>query len=1043
MLEIFLLGPFHATLAGKPIAGFESNKVRALFAYLAVECQRPQPRTTIAGLLWPDVPEAKALKNLRQALTNLKKCLNDNENTVPYLNISRATIQLNPTAEYSADVKKLQDKVSLLSDEAFTASPITSPKEFIDLYRGDFLSGFYLDDNEPFDEWASLKREYLHQQMVNATLELAHVHQRRGEYDEMLVYARKHLALEPWSEAAHRKVIIGLSHTGRRSAAVQQYDICKGVLKRELGLEPSTETTELYQRIKTAAPRHNLPPQPNQIVGRIEELAQIQALLADPANRLLTLLGPGGVGKTRLAIQLAHQRLQAYLHGIIFVPLADLDDATLLLPRIADAARIPLSGNASIKEQIKNFFRDKEILLILDNFEHLIEAAGVLSEILEAAPELSILTTSRERLRLRWENVLEIQGLSFSAHDSPAVKLFETSAKRTSANFILSDEMHADVQKICKLVEGLPLGIELAAAWIHNVPPEKIVAELINSLDVLQSDLRDANPRHKSTRAVFEHSWHLLDSLEQLLLQKLAIFRGAFTSEAVQSICGDAASIHYLVDKSLVQELKENDQDYYRLHELIRQFAFEKTTIDPAFFQRYCNSHAEYYLEYLATNETAFVQENDSPRREIPFVIDNIRAAWKWGIENQILPLIEASAFGLLILYSLRDWHAEALDVFSQASDLYESYTDDTSLRVLASLLHGKGVALYRTFQYALSKEVLIESVKISRELDDIALEGIGLCLLGSVNSLMGELKEGEANLLASTKIGKQIENNFILGRANNNLGLIYQDWGEKQKEEEAFLASIEANRKLGDHYDLCKVLNNYGLMKLNRGELDDAQDIFKETLEITIKIGSRSVESIALGNLGVVAYRKGDFEEAIKWYTQKLLIARDIGDQAIIAQAIIGLGVFHSKLKEPAEILEYYQEGLTIYEAIDLKWGICFANLNLGELYINMGELDLAEKCYKRALSLGVEIEYPYYIHFAILEYGRLARERADFSEAVKLVTIVRYIPELNAEILKQADELLKSLEGKIPAKEFSEWIQSAKSNCREDVIRIASNLL
>ncbi len=1064
MLAIFLLGPFHVTLARKAISGFESNKVRALFAYLAVEYQRPQPRTTIAGLLWPDVPETKALRNLRQALANLKKCLKDNENTVPYLNISRATIQINPSAEYSVDVRKLLDKISLVNDEAFTASSITSPKEIIDLYRGDFLSGFYLEDSEPFDEWASLKREYLHEQMVNATLELARIHQRRGEYDEMLVYARKHLALEPWSEVAHRQVIVGLSHTGRRSAAVQQFEICKGVLKRELGLEPSTETTELYQRIKNATPRHNLPPQPNQIVGRKEELAQIQALLADTANRLLTLLGPGGVGKTRLAIQLAHQRLQAYIHGIVFVPLADLNSPALLLPQIADAARIsmadldittlllpriadsvgiPLSGNTSIKEQIKNFFRDKEILLILDNFEHLVESASVLSEILEAAPELNILVTSRERLRLRWENVLEIQGLSFSTQNSPAVKLFEASAKRTSSNFSLTDDMHPDAQKICELVEGLPLGIELAAAWVHNISLEKIVAEITKSLEVLQSDMRDANPRHKSTRAVFEHSWSLLEDSEQMLLQRSAIFRGTFTHEAVQKVCGNAKLLQKLVDKSLVQILEENERRYYRLHELIRQFASEKIALELVNFRTYSNNHAKYYLEILATSKNTFVQEDDFSRREIPFLVDNIRVAWKWGIENRMTQLVEASAFGLSILYSLKDWHIEALDVFSHAYNLYTSQPDKVPTPVLAHLLNGKGIALYRNFQYAQAKEVFSESVRISREVGDAEMEGVALCLLGSVNSLAGELEEGEINLLESIKIGKKTGNNFILGRANNNLGLIYQDRGEQQKEEEAFLTSIEANREQGDYYDLCKVLNNYGLLKLNRGMLDEAQELFEESLEITIRIESRSVMSISLGNLGTVAYRKENIEEAIKWYDKKLLIARDIGDQAIIAQAITGLGVLYSKLKEPAEVLGYYQEGLAIYEAIDLKWGICFANLNLGELYIKMGELDLAEKCYKRTLDLGLDIEYPYYIQFAILEYGRLAQGRSEFSEAVKLATTVRYIPELNAEILEQADKLLMSLKEKVSEKEFSKWIEVAKSNHPKDVNRIATNLL
>jgi predicted ATPase len=327
----------------------------------------------------------------------------------------------------------------------------------------------------------------------------------------------------------------------------------------------------------------NLPPQPTPFIGREYEISQITALLAEPTCRLLTLVGPGGIGKTRLALEAAGLQRSAFAQGAYLVPLQPLSSPEFIVPAIAETLHFQFYSVDDPKHQLLDYLRDRSLLLVMDNFEHLLNSAQLISEILAFAPDVKVLATSRERLNLLEEWVLDVQGLSAPANeteteilDYDAVQLFLQSAQRIQVGFTLTDAQKPAVARICHLVGGMPLGLELAAAWVRALACEEIADEIERGLDLLATSARNVEPRHRTMRIVLDHSWNLLTNIERDVFQRLSVFKGGFRKEAAQNVTGTSIqTLSALVDKSLIR-VSANGR--YEQHELLWQYAREKLT---------------------------------------------------------------------------------------------------------------------------------------------------------------------------------------------------------------------------------------------------------------------------------------------------------------------------------------------------------------------------------------------------------------------------------------------------------------------------------
>ncbi len=555
-LRISCFGEFQAELDGKPIQNFFTDKARALLAYLAVERARPHTRAHLAGLLWSDQPDEQALHNLRQTLTYLRKALGEGTASSALLLVERDTIRLNPAAQVWLDVRAFEEGLRRASRPERNGDGWRwlNPQRLSDalaLYRGPFLDQLVLEGSPLFDEWSSLLREQLNHRCVEGLALMADYHERQGETALARQALSRLLSLTPWEETAHAQMMRLLAQDGQRSAAQSQYVLLRRYLREHLGLEPSSHTTALFEAIRSGSPvealyppaRHNLPPPGPSFVGRQPELSELLDSAIDPGCRMLTLLGPGGAGKTSLALETARRLVGIFPGGVYYAPLRAVSQAGELAAALAEALDCNFSERQPPAAQLCDFLRRKNLLLVLDNFEQLLPDAGstaLLAEILAEAPQVKLIVTSRERLNLREECIFPVEGLRFpdgadlpgSPEDYEALALFQRRARQVKRRFQLEGENLAAAVKICRLVDGLPLAIELAAATLWNRSCPELAATVQHDLDALQDTSVNAPQHHSSLRAVFEFSWGLLEPEEQQTLARLAVFRGGFNIQA-------------------------------------------------------------------------------------------------------------------------------------------------------------------------------------------------------------------------------------------------------------------------------------------------------------------------------------------------------------------------------------------------------------------------------------------------------------------------------------------------------------------------------
>jgi DNA-binding SARP family transcriptional activator len=643
-LYLQLLGGFAVAIDQQPVTKFRSAKSRALLAYLATQPDRDHARTTLATLLWGDLPEDAAKTNLRIELSNLNKLLADH----PALVIERNTVRFQ-SAYAAVDVITFQQALT-----TFGALPVETQRReverlgtAVELYQGEFLNGFSVTDAPAFDEWRVMTQEQLHEQAMGALTRLQQHYAEAGRWGELVAVARRQLALVPWQESAHRNLMQALAAQGQRDAALEQYARCVAVLQSELGIEPTPATQEMAARLRStragetqalpALARHNLPQQSKTLVGRKAEIQQIYDLVQQ--ERLVTLLGLGGVGKSRLAQAVAQQALPDFADGVWFVSLAQIDATANAPDRIAlamaAAIGFPLTNAQQPLVELAAHLAKKEILFVLDNWDQLTPAAETLCEHLLATQAVHILATSRLRLQVEGEIVIPVEGLPAKA----AFALFGERARQVTPTFDAEAQRPA-IDSFCAQVAGLPLGIELAASWVEHFT----VAEIGHSLTEIVIAPEQAAVyvnRHQTLNALFEYSWRLLSSAQQTILARLSAFRGGFDRAAVSAVAdSNLSDLSLLIAHSLVQRVAAGRYD---LHPLVQEFAAGKLALTavPLLF----GNHAAYYLPLLTTTEST-----KYATLQIDFA--NIRSAWQRTVEAANGALIEPhiSSFGEFIM---------------------------------------------------------------------------------------------------------------------------------------------------------------------------------------------------------------------------------------------------------------------------------------------------------------------------------------------------------------------------------------------------------
>jgi predicted ATPase/transcriptional regulator with XRE-family HTH domain len=681
------------------------------------------------------------------------------------------------------------------------------------------------------------------------------------------------------------------------------------VARGELRVNRLYSASKLVAAPNVSAPKTILPVFPTPLIGRDHELEQIIQLLCDPQCRLLTLVGPGGIGKTRLAIETAANMQDAFADGADFVSLVSVSSIDAVISTIANSINFAFYGPSDPKVQLLNYLQDKQILLIVDNVEHLLDRGPhqetiveLLVGILQAA-QVKLLVSSRESLGLQEEWVFEVQGLpvpeSISAEESAqntSVELFLQRARRADVQFNVTSEDYAPVVHICKLVDGNPLGIELAAAWVRTLSCSAISQELERGLDILSTSARDFPARHRSMRAVFDHSWKLLTEEEQSVILRLSVFRGGFRREAAEQVAEATLSVlAALVTKSLV---RRSGAGRYDLHELIRQFAASNLAKNPKEMRTAQERHSLYYLGLLQEQGVRLQSHQQKEAvAELTANMDNIRAAWDWSIANhEFIRLYRVSA-KLMHLFEVRNWFIEAEITFRKTADslqasIRESELDATHQVALHAMLAHLGYFQFRLGRGEEASNILSQSAAFLRTSAEPIAAVYALYYLGIDCCILGKFSAAKDSLEVSRMLARECGEHWFEAMDSEFLGRVAIEQGEYEQARQYLSEALAILRELGDPSMIAHTLSYLGRAMQLMGEYPEAARLLRESLELSRENGYNVAMSLALFGLGKIAYEEGRFQEAQSFFSESARLFQEIEDTHRLSRTLYHRGL-------------------------------------------------------------------------------------------------------------------------------------------------------
>lgn len=1072
-LTLHFLGSVDIRQNDAPVTGFVTQKALALFVYLAVTRQ-PHTRDHLDTLLWGNLARFGARRALRYALWNLRQILG------PFITVTPQNIAFNPSAATASDV---EDFLSCALPPTGIAPPtgpdIQNWRSAVELYRGEFLQGLHVRDADEFDAWMLSMRERLHMSVLESLQRLIAYETEKRNYPRGIEYARRLVELEPWNENGHRALIEFYVLNGDSGAARAQYETCRRLLAAELNAQPDSATRELVARLlpeisplpvtvtSALSPKHNLPTALTPFFGRTAELAQIVEKMREPSCRLLTLTGEGGIGKTRLAFEAAWQLAADFSDGVWFVSLSGIDPTRkktrdVLAREIAGAVNLPPGRTSALSDQLVDFLRGRQLLLVLDNFEQFLAGAGQAArgkppqrhtrgeyadgaewvrDLLSSAPGLRLLVTSRTRLNLQAEYVMRLGGLDVPeqagdehARDYSSVRLFLERAERGGVS---AEELDLDeIVQFCRMVEGLPLAVELAAARMNQVPLGEMFRALESNLDRMAATHRDVPSQHRSLRAVFENSWRLLSPAEQRVLAQASIFQVGFTREAAERIIdgsevADAiadsleknsvrvsTALDALADKSLLRWVPRTG--YFRLHPLIRQFGQEKSRLRQ--HDELEKRHAFYFLGFAAARTPRlFGPDTRAALEDIQAELTDIRSAWDWCVEHRQTDKLAAALDVLAAFYEFAGLAEEGLSLFEDAQrSLANNARIPHAFRLRLELAYGK--LLLRRHRHleaeslaerVLQEATLLDSAELvaeSRYLRGIALSHIpdtqeelaelerartgahaaqqtrleALCLLrlGMVAMRAGEYPAAKHYTRQALAIFETVIDLRYTGACLAMLGLVEYTLGEILEAISSQTRAIEISDQIRDVYLKAVTLHNLGNTFAARGQYDEALACMEQSesshreVGSVLAIGSQAQKGVLLALEGRWADARNELQDITK-------VAAPGQTRREYGWANRGLALLARRQGQIADAIRFSRLALKSAQHWDDSIDRAEAGIVLADALFEQGAPEEAEEYYRLVLMLRQKMHQPHLLPEAMAGLAHVALRRGDHASA------------------------------------------------------------
>jgi len=698
--------------------------------------------------------------------------------------------------------------------------------------------------------------------------------------------------------------LMSIGHGGQILLSQVTYELVKeelpqDILVEELGshaLKGLTHPEQVYQilipglltefpALKSFVDRlNNLPAQVTHFVGRESEIEALSELLLDPNLPLVSIIAPGGMGKTRLALELGERMLDQFQNGVFFVELAPISNSENIIPAVAEAVGYQFQqGGRSPKQQVLDYLEKKHMLLILDNFEHLMDGAELVTEILNSASKLKILVTSRQRLYQPGETLFTLPGLglpdldkSGDASQFAAIELFQQTARRARTDFVITPANLQDVVQICRLVQGMPLGILLAASWITVLSETEIATEIQGSLDILEAEGSELPERQRSVRAVFDYAWSMMNETEQVVFVKLALFRGGFTREAAQKVTGTRLrQLQSLLNKALLS--RDAEQERYTIHELLRQYAEEKLHQSGQYRQTR-QDHTHYYLNYLATQTANLKGAEQLPTlKQIQVDFKNIREAWNEAVEGRQYDLIGQSLEGMYLFCFLQSRLEDGKTLFDQAREGLAPGADQEPHPVWLAL----GIRFYRAEDnQSVLKERLENSLAAARDRDDKLEAAFCLQSLGTIAHYVDQNPPHAIEYYEEcVAIYRQLGERYYLAQTLSKLGEAYQLLGQTELTFKYVNEAYQLQREIGDRMGESETLRALGMTTYQIGDYDVSVNILEKAFAIQLETNYVVGQATSRLFLGFFNFLRGEMERGREVVNQGLAQALDVVD--------------------------------------------------------------------------------------------------------------------------------------------------------------------
>jgi len=830
-----------------------SRKAEAIVIYLLFSEKTSVEREEMATLLWADMPESNALTNLRVTLANIKKQCGD------LLLVTRRRISIHPEAVIETDRTALEKTIKSTAANGLEKKelPLEQARilaEKMALYRGDFLQGFFVRNAIAFEDWAAYERETLRRQMIDALQMLIHTFKKNHMLREGIAAANQLLFIDSFNDAAYQWLIELYALNGERDKALETYEKYYTFLAEEIGVEPTDEVVALAEAVRdgSLAPEgpavisletsglpvpNNIPMELSPFFGRRAELAQLRDYLHNPHLRLVTMIGQGGTGKTRLAIEAARQNLRQFPDGVWFVKLESVVSADLVLPEIYKVLGITYPQREKAQDELVAYMNGHHILMVLDNFEHLLDASAIISDVIRRTENSKVIVTSREMTGLPEETNMFLGGLegnqdvtqkgqAFDEKLSDAGRMFVERARRMAPDFAPKAKDVLLIEAICELVAWLPLGIELAAGGVRTNTLQTLHDRIADDITYLESDHPELPERQRSLMSVFNTFWEQLAEDEQMMISRLSAFCGVVTQDAARQIAG--VSVFFL--SSLVSRgfLKRVGSYGYRAHSMHRQYVRKKLKENEAEYIEISTKHRDYYFTML---ERIVRSLRDSPQKgmldELEEELCNLRLALQFTIERGEKQKALTFCELLMPFWKIRGYYQEGYHWLDQV--------------------------------FAMAGEA------------NPVMESSALCAAAKLVSVLGDHATAEAYSRKSLQIATETGDKHGVARALNSLGASLAEKGDPKRAEEIYGESLEIYRNLRVQQAIAGTLVNLANMEIESGNADEASGMLEEAMKTFTLVGDSVGVTHVLLAQARIAVTKGK-SDAVMEKTQEAL---------------------------------------------------------------------------------------------------------------------------------------------------------------------------